>query len=103
MDDLKKSQGSMGAAAAGVKQQVSETASDAKQKLTDLGLDAAGQISEVAQSATDKAGAAADYLRETELTAMAKDVKDLVKRYPGWSITVAAVVGFVLAHLSSRD
>jgi hypothetical protein len=103
MDDLKKSQGSMGAAAAGVKKQVSDTASDAKEKLTALGRDAAGQLSEVAQSATDKARAAADYLRQTELTAMAEDVKDVVRRYPGWSIAAAVIVGFVVAHLRSRD
>jgi hypothetical protein len=36
MDELKKSQESMGAAAAGVKKQVSETAADAKEKLTEL-------------------------------------------------------------------
>jgi hypothetical protein len=39
MDDLNKSQESMGAAAAGVKRQVSETAADAKEKLTELGGD----------------------------------------------------------------
>jgi ElaB/YqjD/DUF883 family membrane-anchored ribosome-binding protein len=99
MDDLKKSQESVGAAAAGVKKQVSETAADAKEKLTD----AAGQLSEMAQTATDKVKAAADYLRETELTAMAEDVKEIVKRYPGWSLAAAAVVGFLLAHVSSRD
>jgi hypothetical protein len=79
------------------------TAADAKEKLTDLGRDAAGQVSEVAQSATDKAKAAADYLRQTEFTNMAEDVKDIVKRYPGWSIAAAAVEGFVVAHLRSRD
>jgi ElaB/YqjD/DUF883 family membrane-anchored ribosome-binding protein len=103
MDDLKKSQESMGAAAAGVKKQVSDTAADAKEKVTELGRDAAGQLSEVAQTATDKVKSAADYLRETELTAMAEDVKDIVKRYPGWSIAAAAVLGFVVAHLRSRD
>jgi ElaB/YqjD/DUF883 family membrane-anchored ribosome-binding protein len=103
MDDLKKSQESMGAAAAGAKRQISETAADAKEKLTDFGRDAAGQLSDVAQSATDKAKAAADYLRQTEFTAMAEDVKDIVKRYPGWTLAAAAVVGFLLAHLRSRD
>jgi ElaB/YqjD/DUF883 family membrane-anchored ribosome-binding protein len=103
MDDLKKSQESMGAPAAGVKKQVSETAADAKEKLTDLGRDAEGQLSEVAQSATDKVKAAGDYLRETELTAMVEDVKEVVKRYPGWSLAAAAVAGFLLAHLRSRD
>jgi len=103
MDDLEKSQEPMGAAAAGVKKQVSETAADAKGTLTDLGRDAAGQLSEVAQSATDKVKAAADYLRETQLTAMAEDVKEIVKHYPGWSIAAAVVVGFLLAHIGSRN
>ena len=85
MDDLKKSQEAMGAAAAGVRKQLSETAADAKEKLTDLGRDAAGQLSDVAQSA------------------MAEDVKEVVKRYPGWSLAAAAVAGFLLAHLRSRD
>jgi DNA-binding ferritin-like protein len=93
----------MGAAAAGLKKQVSETAADAKEKLTELGRDAAGQLSEVAQTATDKAKAAAGYLRETELTAMAEDVKEIVKRYPGWTLAAAAVVGFALAHVRTRD
>jgi ElaB/YqjD/DUF883 family membrane-anchored ribosome-binding protein len=92
MDDLKKSQELMVAAAAGVKQQISETAADTKQKVTEL-----------AESATDKVNAASDYLRQTELTAMAEDVKEIVKRYPGWSFAAAAVVGVLLAHLSSRD
>jgi len=99
MDDLKKSQESMGAAAAGVKKQVSETAADAKETLTD----AAGQLSEMAQTATDKVKAAADYLRETELNAISEDVKEIVKRYPGWSLAAAAVVGFLLAHVSTRN
>ena len=99
MDNLEKSQESMGAAAAGLKKQVSETAADAKEKLTELRRDAAGPLSEVAQTATDKVKAAA----ETELTAMAEDVKEIVKRYPGWSLAAAAVVGFLLAHIGSRS
>jgi methyl-accepting chemotaxis protein len=99
MDDQKKALESVGAAAAGVKRQVSETAADAKEKLTDFGRDAAGQVSDVAQSATDKAKAAADYLRQTEVSDMAEDVKDIVKRYPGWSMAVAVAVGFLLAHM----
>ena len=77
MDDLEKSHESMGAAAAGLKKQVSETAADAKEKLTESGRDPAGQLSEVAQTATDEVKAA-DYLRETELIAMAEDVKEIV-------------------------
>jgi ElaB/YqjD/DUF883 family membrane-anchored ribosome-binding protein len=103
MDDVKKSQDVMGEAAGGVTKQVSDVAADAKEKLTDLGRDAAGQLSEAAQAATDKIKAAADYFRETEVTAMAEDIKDMVRRYPVWSLAAAAVVGFILANLRSRD
>jgi hypothetical protein len=103
MDDMKKSQESMGAAAASVKKQVSDTAADAKEKLTEVGRDVAAQLSETAQTATDKVKAAAEYVRQTELTAMAKDVKEIVKRYPGWTLAAAVVVGFLLARVSSRD
>jgi ElaB/YqjD/DUF883 family membrane-anchored ribosome-binding protein len=99
MDGLKKSQESVGAEASGVTRQISETAADAKETLTDV----AGQLSEMAQTATDKVKAATDYLRETELTAMAEDVKEIVKRYPGWTLAAAAVIGFLLAHVSSRN
>src|ERR1700730_9963043 len=102
MDELKSRKESMGAAAAGVKKQVSEAAADAKEKLTDLGREAAGQLSEVAQTASHKVKAAAYYLRETELIAMAEDVKEIVKRYPGWSLAAAAVVGFLLGRGNSR-
>jgi hypothetical protein len=50
MDGLKKSQESVGAAASGVTRQISETAADAKETLTD----AAGQLSEMAQTATTR-------------------------------------------------
>ena len=93
----------MGAAAAGVKKQVSETATDAKEKADRVGERRCWPAFEVAQTATDKVKAAADYLRETELTAMAEDVKEIVKRYPGWSIAAAALVGFLLAHIGSRN
>jgi hypothetical protein len=106
MDEPKNLQ-SVGAAATGVKQQVSGTAADAKQKLTDAGRDAAGQLSDVAQTATQtattKVKAAAEYLRETEFAAMVNDVKDIVGRYPGWSLAAAAAVGFLIAHMRSRD
>jgi ElaB/YqjD/DUF883 family membrane-anchored ribosome-binding protein len=121
MDDQKKSQESTSGAAAGIKQQVSEAAADASQKVSEFGrkatekidesrfaaagaLDkAAGQLSETAPSVAEKVKGAAEYVRQTELTAMAEDVKDIVKRYPGRSLVAAAVAGFLLAHLGSRD
>jgi hypothetical protein len=64
------------AAAAGMKKEVSETAAEGKEKLTIWDENAAGQLSDVAQSATNKIKAAADY--------------------------GAPVVGFLLAHLTSK-
>jgi hypothetical protein len=61
-----------------MKKEVSETAAEAKPKADHLGRDAAGQLSDVAQSATNKIKAAADYIHEIELTAMAEDVKEIV-------------------------
>jgi ElaB/YqjD/DUF883 family membrane-anchored ribosome-binding protein len=119
MDDQKKFQESTTGAAAGIKQQVSEA--DASQKVTEFGRKAtdkidesrsaaasaldktASQLSEAAPAAADKVKAAADYVRQTELKAMVEDVKDIVTRYPGRSLAAAAVVGFLVAHLGSRD
>jgi hypothetical protein len=41
------------------------------------------KLSGVAHSAADKIQATADYVRRTDLKAMAEDVQDLVERYPG--------------------
>jgi hypothetical protein len=103
MDEQKKPIQAVGAGATGVEQRVSETVANTKQKLTDVGQDAADQLSDVAQTATDKVKAAADYLRETEFTTMVEEVKDTVGRYPGWSLVAALAVGFLIAHMRSRD
>jgi len=108
---------------------VSQKAAEAKDKVTDLGRkavdkidgsreSAAGaldktasslhsggdQLSGVAHSAAEKLQATADYVRQTDLHGMANDVQDLVKRYPGQSLAVAAVLGFLVARgLRSSD
>jgi hypothetical protein len=64
---------------------------------------AADRISGVAHGTADKLQAAADYIRETDLKAMREDIKDVVKRYPGPSLVVAAVLGFLVARSLRRD
>jgi hypothetical protein len=64
---------------------------------------AADQISGVAHSTADKLREAADYIRETDLKGMGEDIKDIVKRYPGPALAVAAVLGFIVARGFRRD
>jgi ElaB/YqjD/DUF883 family membrane-anchored ribosome-binding protein len=64
---------------------------------------AADQISGVAHKTADKLEAAADYIRGTDLKAMGEDLKHVVKRHPGPSLAVAAVLGFLVARSLRRD
>jgi ElaB/YqjD/DUF883 family membrane-anchored ribosome-binding protein len=64
---------------------------------------AAHEISAVAHDAADKLHAAADYIHETDLKRIGEDLKDIVKRYPGPALAVAAVLGFLVAHGLRRD
>jgi len=116
--------GSTGAGtAARMKEQISDTTADVKDKVTEFGRKAADKIDDsresaagaldqtasslhsggdklsgVAHSAADKIQATADYVRRTDLKAMAEDVQDLVKRYPGQALAAAAVLGFLFAR-----
>lgn len=131
MDDFNKQPGQgpfgesvgTGGAAARMKEQISETATDVQQKITDFGRKAAERIdssresaagaldrtatsihsgseslSGAAHSAADKIQSTADYVRRTDLKGMAEDVQDIVKRYPGQALAAAAVLGFLVAR-----
>ena len=109
--------------AARMKDQISEKAADVKDKVTEFGRKAADKIDDslqsaagaldqtasslhsggaklsgAAHSAADTIQATADYVRRTDLKGMAKDVQDLVKRYPGQSLAAAAILGFLVAR-----
>lgn len=109
--------------AARMKEQVSEKTADVKTKVAEFGRtvvdkidstreSAAGaldqtasslhsggdKLSGAAHSAADSLQATADYVRRTDLKGMGKDVEELVKRYPGQSLAVAAVLGFLVAR-----
>ena len=110
--------------AARMKEEVSEKVSAAKEKVAEFGRKAVDSIdaqrapaanaldkSAAALSQTgdkvgnavratgDKLRASADYLRETDVQGMVSDVNELVKRYPGQSLAIAAVAGFLLARV----
>jgi ElaB/YqjD/DUF883 family membrane-anchored ribosome-binding protein len=114
--------GGMGTAAR-MKEQNANKGADVKEKDSDLGRKAADKIEEsresaagaldqtasslhlsgeklsgAAHSAADKIQASANYVRQTDLKGMAEDVQELVKRYPGQSLVVSALLGFLVAR-----
>lgn len=110
--------------AARMKEEVAHTAAGIGQKVQDLGRKTVAAIDRQRESTAgaldrtatavhqtgDKVGnavhatgdgiqATADYLREKDLKGMMNDVNTLVRRYPGQSLAVAAVVGFAFARM----
>ena len=73
------------------------------EQLSSAAHTAADQISGVAHETADKLRTAADYIRDTDLKAMGEDLKDIVNRYPGPALAVAAVLGFLVARGLRRD
>jgi hypothetical protein len=115
--------GGAGSAAVRMKEQVVDVAADAKAKIVDFGhqtinkindsrpsaagvleqtattLHSSGdKLSDVAHSAADSIHATANYVRNTDVKGMANDVQDLCRRYPGQSLAVAAILGFLVAR-----
>ncbi|MFZ0584157.1 MAG: hypothetical protein WA690_01615 [Candidatus Acidiferrales bacterium] len=64
---------------------------------------AVDQISGVAHGTADRLHEAADYIHGKDLKAMGEDLKDIVKKYPGPALAVAAVLGFIVARSFRRD
>jgi ElaB/YqjD/DUF883 family membrane-anchored ribosome-binding protein len=118
-----------GAGTAATRSKISEKAGEIRDKVTELGrravesvdnsrqsaasaldttastLHSGGdRLSGAAHSAAEKIQATADYVRQTDLRGMGQEVTNLVKRYPGQSLAVAAVLGFLVARsLRSND
>jgi len=120
---------SLAGTAARIKEQVGEKAVQAKEAVVDFGrktvenIDAqrgsaagtldqtasvlheqADRVAGAARATADRLRATADYVRKQDLKAMTTDVEELVRRYPGPALAVAAVVGFMTARvLRTRD
>ena len=62
----------------------------------------ADQISNIGHSTADRIQQTANHIRETDLNNMYSEVERTVRRYPGYSLAVAAACGFVLARLLRR-
>ncbi len=108
--------------AARITDQVAQKAEQAKEAVADFGrrtvegIDAqrgptaatldqsASALHQQADKVASVAHATADYVRTQDVAAMAKDVEDLVRRYPGPALAVAAAVGFFAARaIRPRD
>jgi len=62
------------------------------------------RVAGAARATADRLHATADYVRKQDVKAMARDVEDLVRRYPGPALAIAAAVGFMTARvLRTRD
>jgi ElaB/YqjD/DUF883 family membrane-anchored ribosome-binding protein len=90
MDNYREASESIAAGVAG-------TAARVKDQVADKTADATRKITEVGRQAADKVEETADYIRRTDFSAMAADVQGLVRRYPGSSLALAAVFGFLAA------
>jgi ElaB/YqjD/DUF883 family membrane-anchored ribosome-binding protein len=56
-------------------------------------------VAGAAHATADTLDASADYVRTHDVKAMAKDVTDLVRRYPGAALAVAGAAGFLVARM----
>jgi len=65
--------------------------------------DKAEAVSAFGHSTAEKLSSTAGYLRDHDMSAMMKDVQEVVKRNPGPSLVVAAVAGFLTARAFSRS
>jgi ElaB/YqjD/DUF883 family membrane-anchored ribosome-binding protein len=57
------------------------------------------RVADAAHGAADRVQATADYVRGNGVSAMVKDVGNLVRRHPGKALIVAAVAGFAVAQV----
>ncbi len=60
-------------------------------------------VKNVAHSTADKLESTAGYIREHDVHAMLSDVENTVRRNPGPSLLVAAVIGFLIGRAFRED
>ncbi len=91
---------------AAITDEVEQQAARAKEAVADFGrktiegLHHQGDaLASGAHATADKLQATADYVRTQDVKAMANDVGELVRRYPGPALAIAATAGFIAARL----
>ena len=61
------------------------------------------KVTSIAHGAADKLEATAGYIRDHDVQAMMTDVENVVRRFPGRSLLIAAGVGFLLGRALRSD
>ena len=109
-DRPQPSSSDLGGMASGVKRKVADTADQSRAAAADTmdtassALDASGRrTARAAETAADALATSADYIREHDLSAMADDVLQVVKKNPGPALLGAAALGFLIGRAFSRS
>ena len=61
------------------------------------------RVTNLAHGTADRIEATADFLRDHDTKAMVGNVKEFVRKHPGKSLAVAAVIGFLAARALRED
>ena len=69
----------------------------------DMNMEFGDAGEELVERASDRLGEAADYIRSRDVKSMAGDLQAWVRKNPGPSLLVAAVVGFAAGRAISRS
>ena len=125
--DSRQFESQAGRTAARMKDQISDTVDNAKERASDLGRRAVDRVdaqrqpaagaldrtadtlhqqgdriastaANAAHATADKLQNVADYVRSHDTRAMVDDAGDLVRRYPAQSLVAAAAVGFLVGR-----
>ena len=103
-----------GSTAANVRDTVSDVKNDVRNTVSDVKNRVTDAVSDVSQSASDSARRlarqtaatverSADYFRNNGVQQIAEDVKDYAKANPTQALVGAAVLGFCIGRMMSRD
>jgi ElaB/YqjD/DUF883 family membrane-anchored ribosome-binding protein len=72
-------------------------------EVRDMTMEAGEAGEQLVERASERLGAVADYIRSRDFTSMANDVQTWVRKNPGPSLLVAAVIGFAAGRAITRD
>ena len=107
MADIRGCWSEFAAAAANVKDRVVDTTANVKDRVvdavTDMSETATDNARRLARQTVEGVQRGADYFRNNGMQQMADDLRDYAKANPTQALIGAAVVGFCLGRLMSRD
>lgn len=63
----------------------------------------ADRVAETGHAAAAKVGAAGDYFRESSVSSISNDVRELVRRNPGTTLFLAVMAGIFVGRALARD